>query len=317
MITASRLVLRWLGIFCWVACCQAAPAETTERLVALKATITVRNNGDIPLAPYIHRLTIPANDHAQQRLLRIEYPYKDGYAIRPHDNGVDHYMKFKWEVPPHSQLRRDITFHLRLTPFDHDLKPLPKSSSGGPDFLLPSAYVESDARQIINIAEKIRQSHPTPHQQLLAAFRYPQTSLRYREIDNRGALFALQNGIGDCTEYAAIFVAIARALGIPARMTSEFNFATDRSFPVPNHHAAEAYLDGAWIPVDPNLALDPALGYGFGTGAANKIVLKRGDSWVWSNSSPKTPKTYSERQVEINIRWRIGDSGPRADHEQK
>lgn len=310
MITASRLALRWLCIFCWVACCQAASAETAERLVALKATISVRNNGDIPLAPYIHRLTIPANDHAQQRLLRIEYPYKDGYAIRPHDNGVDHYIKFKWEIPPRSQLIRDITFHLRLTPFDHALKPIPKSPGDHSGFLAPSEYVESDSAEIAEIAKAIRNSNASAAQQLLAAFRHPQKSLRYREIDNKGALFALRNGIGDCTEYAAVFIAIARALGIPARMTSEFRLSADdkspsNSFSEPNHHAAEVYLDGAWIPADPNLALDPSLGYGFGRGAADKIVLKRGDSWVWSNSLPKTSKAYRDRHVEIGIRWSI------------
>jgi transglutaminase-like putative cysteine protease len=140
---------------------------------------------------------------------------------------------------------------------------------------------------------------------LRAAYAYPQSRLRYTRMDNKGALFALRTGMGDCTEYAAVFIGVARALGIPARMTSEFNFADERSFSAPNHHAAEAYFDGAWVPVDPNLALDPKLGYGFGVGGVNKVVLKRGDSWVWSNSIPGVSKNYREQYVKVETRWMV------------
>ncbi len=293
----------------WLAPAVFAGADAAgEQLVALKATITVKNAGDLPLDSYIQRLTIPANDHAQQQLLRIEYPYPDQYTLRPHDNGVDHYMKFKWDVPPRSQLSRAITFHLRLTPFDHTQTSIRKSDSGGNAFLTPSRFVESEAGEVLAIARTIRHTYSSPERQLFAAFQYPQRNLRYTTLDNKGALYALKHGSGDCTEYAALFVAIARALGIPARMTSEFNFSKDRSFDAPNHHAAEAYLDGAWIPVDPNLALDPSLGYGFGHGTASKVVLQRGDSWTWSNSIPKTSKTYRDRNIEVTLRWTISSA---------
>jgi len=295
----------WLYLCLGAAVSLAEPAPVAERLVTLKATITVKNTGDIPLDNYSHRLTIPANDHAQQRLLRIEYPHKDGYTLRPHKNGIDHYMKFKWDIPPRSQWVREITFHLRVTPFDHKVKPIPKSTGNSADFLMPSEYIESNSTEIQTIARQIRHKYASQAQQLLAAFQYPQENLRYKLMANKGALFALHNGIGDCTEYAAVFIGLSRALGIPARMTSEFNFSESKSFPEPNHHAAEAYFDGAWIPVDPNLALQPSLGYGFGHGTNTKIVLKRGDSWTWSNSMPKTSRAYRSQYVDTDIRWSI------------
>ncbi len=102
-----------------------------------------------------------------------------------------------------------------------------------------------------------------------------------------------------------MFVAIARAMGYPARLTSEFHFSRQTRFDQPNHHAAEVLLNGRWLPVDPNLALEPELGYGFGVGAASKIVLKRGDSCTWANQMPDVPASYRRKNVDVKIDWDI------------
>ena len=95
-------------------------------------------------------------------------------------------------------------------------------------------------------------------------------------------------------------------MGFPARMTSEFLFTEHREFSQPNHHAAEVYLNGRWIPVDANLALDPKFGYGFGSGAHSKIVLNRNSVWVWSNL---WPRGVSKRpgKVDVDMQWTIRD----------
>jgi hypothetical protein len=59
--------------------------------------------------------------------------------------------------------------------------------------------------------------------------------------------------------------------------------------------------------VDPNLALDPQFGYGFGVGKSTKIILVRGDAWVWSNLWPKGVNAKSGN-VDVDIHWKIGKS---------
>ena len=64
------------------------------------------------------------------------------------------------------------------------------------------------------------------------------------------ALEALKSRRGDCTEHSVLFVALARALGIPARV------AVGIAYWQPGHgfgwHAwAEVYAGGAWYAVDP------------------------------------------------------------------
>lgn len=298
--------------FAWLCLLHALPGFTSEldRQVALRATVTIANKGDIALNPYIHRLTMPAEDHAQQQFLGVEYPYGDPYTVKQHDNGVDKYMEFTWQVPPRSKLVREVVFQLRVRAYDYQDEPV---SVGFPNnffqpfssFLSPSLYVESDADEIKRIAENIKSTTTDKKAQLVAAYLYPQRVLKYRNMDNRGALYALRNGEGDCTEYAAVFVAISRALGVPARLTSDFLFTTRLDFPVPNHHAAEVLLGKRWVPVDANLALDPAFGYGFGKGAASKVVLKRGDSWTWANRVPGVTKQYRDSEMVVQTRWDI------------
>ncbi len=76
---------------------------------------------------------------------------------------------------------------------------------------------------------------------------------------------ALQNRVGDCEERSAVFVALCRAAGIPARLVW-----------VPNHNWAEIYLhdhsgQGHWLPVHTSC-------YSwFGWVGAHELVLQKGD----------------------------------------
>jgi transglutaminase-like putative cysteine protease len=68
------------------------------------------------------------------------------------------------------------------------------------------------------------------------------------------ALAAFERRRGDCSEHAALFVALARASGIPARPVSGLLYRNRRFY----YHAwAEVYLRG-WVAVDPELGELPA-----------------------------------------------------------
>jgi hypothetical protein len=76
---------------------------------------------------------------------------------------------------------------------------------------------------------------------------------------------ALVHRVGDCEEMAAVFVALCRAAGIPARLVW-----------VPNHNWAEFYLAdkegrGHWIPAH------TAAYFWFGWTGVHELVLQKGD----------------------------------------
>ena len=80
-----------------------------------------------------------------------------------------------------------------------------------------------------------------------------------------GVITALEKRQGDCAEMSAVFVALCRAAGIPARLVW-----------VPNHNWAEMYLTdkggkGHWIPVH------TACYFWFGWTGAHELVIQKGD----------------------------------------
>ena len=69
---------------------------------------------------------------------------------------------------------------------------------------------------------------------------------------DRGALYALKEGRGDCSEYMALFVALCRLNGLPARGLGGYVCEHDRVLHSQDYHNwAEFYADGAWHLADP------------------------------------------------------------------
>ncbi len=76
--------------------------------------------------------------------------------------------------------------------------------------------------------------------------------LKTRLDERRGAARAAHDKEGDCDEHADLFIALMRAVGIPARRVVGHIFTYE---PEPEPHAwCETFLDSfGWIPVDPAL----------------------------------------------------------------
>jgi transglutaminase-like putative cysteine protease len=67
----------------------------------------------------------------------------------------------------------------------------------------------------------------------------------------KGALAAFKDKTGDCTEYAALVVALCRASGIPARYLGGYVAQQDKVLrPDDYHNWAEVFVDGYWLIID-------------------------------------------------------------------
>ncbi|NIR45130.1 MAG: transglutaminase domain-containing protein [Gemmatimonadetes bacterium] len=82
----------------------------------------------------------------------------------------------------------------------------------------------------------------------------------YSTLDKRVTLSVpsarqvLEAGSGDCNEHTVLYVALARAAGLPARTAAGLVYVRDRFY----YHAwPEVWLD-RWVPVDPTLGQTPA-----------------------------------------------------------
>lgn len=133
-------------------------------------------------------------------------------------------------------------------------KPYDTKSSIYKEYTRPEKYVESDNPSIISAAENIVSgiSKDDYHAMAQAIYEFVINYLTYSlQPKERGALWALENKKGDCSEYSYLFVALCRAVGIPARVQAGFAFSSYHDETENGHMWAEYYLEGyGWIPVD-------------------------------------------------------------------
>jgi transglutaminase-like putative cysteine protease len=98
------------------------------------------------------------------------------------------------------------------------------------------------------------------------------------------AVYACDGRTGNCTDFHAYFIALARSIGIPARFAIGATIPADRSEgTIDGYHCwAELLADGRWVPVDISEAWkNPTLaGYYFGHNPANRFELTKGRDLV-------------------------------------
>lgn len=133
-------------------------------------------------------------------------------------------------------------------------------------YLTPSPYIESNDPQIQALAKQIGVEHDEPWRRVEAIYDWVRSKVRYEEMPLKGALAALRDGSGDCDELSALFIAICRAAGVPARTVR-----------VPGHCYAEFYLldavgEGRWFPCQ------PAGTRSFGGMPDLRPILQKGDN---------------------------------------
>lgn len=135
----------------------------------------------------------------------------------------------------------------------------------------PALLVQSDAPEIRAEAERILAGDKDPLSAARKLCHEVFVKLRKEKAaaSTASALETLRAGAGDCTEHAALFCALARAAGLPAR---EVYGVTLRAREAGYHAWAEALIDGRWVPADPTIdavGLPPAyirLGTSLGNG---------------------------------------------------
>ncbi|HEV8266502.1 MAG TPA: transglutaminase-like domain-containing protein [Gemmatimonadales bacterium] len=108
--------------------------------------------------------------------------------------------------------------------------------------------IAAQARQIVG-----RERGPTRAAELLTHWVY--ANLRKQvTLSVPSAAQVLEAGRGDCNEHTALYVALARAVGLPARTAAGLVYLNDRFY----YHAwPEVYL-GDWVAVDPTFDQFPA-----------------------------------------------------------
>ena len=124
------------------------------------------------------------------------------------------------------------------------------------EFLQPSLLIQSDAQPIIDAA---RRAIGGATDTLTAAKRLmnwvSDTVADVAVIGVPSALETLKAKQGDCNEHTTLFVAMARAIGIPTRFVTGLAYLKGR---FAYHAWAEVQVESGWLSVDPTWAQLPA-----------------------------------------------------------
>ncbi|BDU40249.1 transglutaminase-like domain-containing protein [Vibrio nigripulchritudo] len=155
-------------------------------------------------------------------------------------------------------------------------------------YLAPSRFIQSRHPDIVEQASQLRRSAASDAQQVADIHQWVVDNLNYSgfKAQNQGALYALTEKQGDCTEYSYLTTALLRANGFPARVAVGFAIAGQRILRARDlHNWVEVYLDGAWQILDPqNDQLYPKFGDYVQLGIVDEANASLG---IWKNSSDR------------------------------
>jgi transglutaminase-like putative cysteine protease len=148
-----------------------------------------------------------------------------------------------------------LTVTARLPAAADPAKDTPRARAGArKEDVAPTPQIDSDDPAVAELARQVAGDVPGSYAAAvkLADHVYRRLEKVYGASHDR-ASDVLAAGRGDCTEHALLFVALARALGIPARGVLGLVYAQyDDGVPALYWHAwAEVRSAGEWIAIDP------------------------------------------------------------------
>lgn len=220
---------------------RAEPSASTQ---VIRYSLVIRNPTDRAVRNGVVNVYAPRRDGPWHRMLSIratsahtvEYDDSENTALRLEVS----------DLGPYGSLAVAIDAVLETRDESSTLIPIEVGRYTTADQL-----IESSEPLIMGLAKKLRrESH---RESAEAIYKWVAESVRYTgyALEAKGALRALQDLEGDCTEYAYLVVALARSVGIPARAVGGFVLQDSGLFRAREQHDwAELYIDGKWWLVD-------------------------------------------------------------------
>lgn len=176
-------------------------------------------------------------------------------------------------------------------------------------YLKPSDKIESNHAEIRAKAQELTASAQDDMDKISKIGAFINSHMTYKlnsPHKNQGAVSALKNGEGVCEDYAALFVALARSAGIPARQVNGFadpkltgaswkSRSQQVSLQGFRHAWAECYLEGmGWVAVDPTFNIYPQEG--------SNVPVELSPSHIAQNYSDQ-PVKVSYRGAKLEVGW--------------
>lgn len=262
--------------------------------LASSSSVLLEENGTVGISPGVFytlsiNLSIPS-DSPYQQVKSAQEPKKDaeGNSYLPISaTGPNDYFSYSRQVA--------VQASARTTPS------LPASFSvpeGYAKYLSATARTQSDDPEIKKAAQETVAGARTPFEKIARLAMFVNEQMVYDAGlvgQKKDARWVLENRRGVCVEYATLFIALARASGIPARYVNGYSYS-DRFTSWMGHAWAEAYI-GEWVPVDPTW---------FEAGSLDALHIEAGKYAELSKDATLTASVSSQYS---QVKWDTGSKG--------
>ena len=279
-----------------------AIAQPKDRTFTFEYKAAVK---DIPAGSGKVELWIPVpHDDSYQRIsnLRIDTPYPHRMATGDQQNQVLHVIV---DHPQQSTLPVTLSFTAIRKERVQSMVQASASQKTPADldrWLQPDRLVPVDDKIRGWAREVVEQAHAkTDIEMARAIYNHVVATVKYDKTGkgwgNGDIYYACDARRGNCTDFHAIFIGYARALGIPARFAIGFPLPADRGEgKIGGYHCwSEFYAKGiGWVPVDASEAgKNPAKReYFFGAHDENRIEFSKGRDVVLTPRQHGDPLNY-------------------------
>ncbi len=227
-------------------CDRREAADTGEHAFVdrqVRYRVEARNRSGRPIAAARIRLLAPARV-ASQELIAMEVSHP--HAVREDALG-NRVIEVDLDLPPYGSSSISVLAELRLSA---------KAPAEGLDedrerWLVEEPSIEVQAPEIQRAATEIQAEDGALPRAIHEFARGHIEDVGYLR-EEKGALRALRERRGDCTEYMHLFVALARARGVPARALAGWVVERDEILRARTYHNWAQFHDGArWRLADP------------------------------------------------------------------
>ena len=281
------------------------PSKTTNPIWRIIYTITVLNPTTKPIGNFTSFIALPVTISPQQVVRSLE--------LSPVD------QKISTDIEGNHWTRNDIsridsgkrktfgyTAYVEMSPMVVPRHNFDVTTSNPYDekflekYLRSEPHIESDHPEIAELAKTLKNRNPLKFAR--NAINTVNNRLKYEiQPEEYGAAFAIEKGKGDCTEYSALFVALCRASGIPARVVAGFTHAQNWE----RHATAEFLIAGRWIPVDVTGYRNSTILFG---SLPSNIIITRGN-WMGGTLAKEVSYKYQviepNQNLTVDIFWNI------------